>query len=231
MGIAGLLDVILPPACAGCGLPGGPVCAACLAALEPLPPPWCEGCGAPVPVPVGRCPACRGRIAGARQAVAWSGPAPALVAALKDDRRRTLAPVMAGLIADAAPEPAPDAALVPVPLGPGRARERGFNQSLLIARALAQAWDRPVAECLRREREGPRQRGSSATVRGRQASRAFAVGGRDAVPARAVLVDDVRTTGATLADCARALRAGGAREVGAVCFARVPALRGGGGLL
>ena len=82
-----LLDLLLPPACAGCGLPGPAACQACLASLAPLPAPHCGGCGAPVPVPVARCPACRGRLSGARQAVAYTTAAPALVAALKDGRR------------------------------------------------------------------------------------------------------------------------------------------------
>ncbi len=222
MSIGALLDVILPPACASCGLPGAAACAACRAALETLPPPWCGGCGAPVPVPVPRCGACRGRIAGARQAVAYSGPAPALVAALKDERRRGLAGVMAEVIAASVPAPPAGVVLVPVPLGPLRARARGFNQSLLIARALSRAWGRPVAEALVRTREGADQRGARATARARQASGAFAPRAGAPAPEAAWLVDDVRTTGATLADCARALHAAGTRSVGAVCFARVP---------
>ena len=216
-----LLDVLLPPACAACGLPGRPACDACLAALTPLPPPWCGGCGIPVPVAVERCAACRGRIADARQAVAYSGPATAMVAALKDGRRRVLAGVLARVIADAVAAPPLGAVLVPVPLGPRRGRSRGFNQSRLIAVALGRLWGRPVADPLVRSREGPDQRGSGATARARQVAGAFAPSGRDPVPACAWLVNDVHTTGATLADCARALRAGGARRVGAVCFARV----------
>lgn len=221
MSVGRLLDLLLPPACAGCGLPGPAACDGCLRALEPLEPPWCEGCGAPVPVPVRRCPGCRGILAGAGQAVAYSGTAPALVAALKDGRRRVLGAVLAARIAGAVPAPPPGAVLVPVPLGPRRLAARGFNQSLLIARELARRWGRPVAEPLARVREEPAQRGASATARARQAAGAFAAAGPGPVPADAVLVDDVHTTGATLADCARALRAGGARTVSAACFARV----------
>ena len=224
MALGGLLDLLIPPACAACGLPGAAACERCLAGLEPLEPPLCEGCGAPVPVPVARCPACCGRLAGARQAVAYAAGAPALVAALKDGRRRSLAGVLADRIAAAVPPPPLGAVLVPVPLGPRRFGERGFNQSLLIARELSRRWARPVAEPLARVREEPAQRGSAADARARQAARAFAACGADPAPAHAVLVDDVHTTGATLADCARALRAGGARTVGAACFAR--ALRG-----
>jgi predicted amidophosphoribosyltransferase len=111
-----------------------------------------------------------------------------------------------------------------VPLGPRRLRARGFNQALLIARELARRWRRPLAEPLARVREEGAQRGAGATARARQVAGAFAVRDGDAVPAWPWLVDDVHTTGATLADCARALRSAGARRVGAVCFAR--ALRG-----
>ncbi len=224
VGLARLLDLLVPPACAACGLPGPAACVECLAGLEPIPPPHCGGCGAPVPVPVARCPGCRGRLVGARQAVAYSAAAPALVAALKDGRRRVLAPVLAERIAAAMPPPPLGAALVPVPLGPRRLAARGFNQSLLLARELADRWRRPVIEALARVGEEPAQRGSSATARSRQASGAFALRPGARAPAHAVLVDDVHTTGATLADCARALRAGGARTVGAACFART--LRG-----
>ena len=224
MPVARLLDLVLPPACAGCGLPGPAACAACLDGLDPLPAPRCGGCGAPVPVPVPRCPACRGRIEGARQAVAYAGPAPAIVAALKDGRRRALAAVMAERIVAAVEPPPAEAVLVPVPLGPRRLRRRGFNQSLLIARELARRWGLPVAEPLARVREEGAQRGAGATARARQVAGAFALAEGRPVPGRPWLVDDVHTTGATLADCARALRSGGARRVGAVCFAR--ALRG-----
>jgi ComF family protein len=217
-----LLDLILPPACAACGLPGGAACASCLASLVPLPAPWCEGCGAPVPLPVARCPACLGPIEGARQAVAYAGPATALVAALKDQRRRGLAGVLAEVVVARVPRPPEGATLVPVPLGRRRSRERGFNQSALLARELGRRWELPVSEALVRVREGADQRGARASARARQVARAFAVRPGGVAPPRPWLVDDVHTTGATLAACARALRAAGAPRSGAVAFARVP---------
>jgi ComF family protein len=174
-----------------------------------------------VPVPVGRCPACLGPLEGARQAVAYVGAAPALVTGLKDRRLRRLASVLAGVVAERVPPPGPGAVLVPVPLGPARMRERGFNQSALIARELGRRWDLPVAEALARVREGTDQRGAPRSARARQAAGAFSARPGAAAPEHAVLVDDVHTTGATLAACARALRRAGAERVGAVCVARV----------
>jgi len=159
--------------------------------------------------------------------VAYEGPAPALVASLKDGRRRGLAESLADVMAAELPVPAERAPLVPVPLAPRRERDRGFNQSLLLARALGRRWGVTVVDALVRVRDGPPQRGASATDRARQVAGAFAAGPTGVVPRRAVLVDDVHTTGATLAACARALRRAGAREVGAVAFAR--ALAGGPG--
>jgi ComF family protein len=155
--------------------------------------------------------------------VAYEGPTPGVVASLKDGRRRGLAESLAEVMV--AELPAPSTPLVPVPLAPRRERERGFNQSMLIARALGRRWGLPVADALARVRDGPPQRGASASERARQVAGAFAARRSVVVPRRATLVDDVHTTGATLAACARALRRAGAAEVGAVAFAR--ALAGG----
>ena len=164
-----LLDLVLPPACAACGLPGG-------ARLQrPAWPPWrpcpsrgARGAARPCRVPVARCPACRGPIEGARQAVAYTGPATALVAALKDQRRRGLATVLAEVVVARVPRPPDGATLVPVPLGRRRSRERGFNQSALLARELGRRWALPVSEPLVRVREAADQRGARASARARQ---------------------------------------------------------------
>ncbi len=117
-------------------------------------------------------------------------------------------------------------ALVPVPLAPSRQRERGFNQSALIARALGARWDVPVWDaCLTRVRATETQTRLTPDQRRRNVAAAFRVtAARGALRgAHLVLVDDVLTTGATLAQCAAVLFAGGARIISYVTFARAPA--------
>lgn len=219
--LARVLDLLAPSSCGACALPGGPVCRACRDALEPLVPPWCGGCGHPVPVAVPRCPGCRGGLVGARQAVGYAGPAPGLVTELKDGRRRSLAGLLAELIVEALPPPPLGVALVPVPLGRRRLATRGFNQGLLLAEALGRRWRRPVADILVRVGDEAPQRGASATERARQVSGAFVARVGVEVPRHVCLIDDVHTTGATLAACARTLCGGGTVSVSARAFARV----------
>jgi ComF family protein len=139
-----------------------------------------------------------------------------------------LADAMAALIAANAPEevlPRADRtaasetpALVPVPLHPTRQRRRGFNQAAILADALARRTGLAVADCLTRSGGGGTQVGRPRSER--LAAPPGSIRTESPIPTRAVLVDDVVTTGATLAACARALRAAGAREVRAVTFAR-----------
>ena len=216
------------PACAACGLPGRPACDACLARAR-------AAAGAVVrrvrrPGPGrrrARAPRARGRIADARQAVAYAGPAPG---AGRGAEGRT----------PAGARGRPGAARSRTPCRPRRwARCWCRCRSGRAARARARLQPEPAA----RRRAGPplgapgRRRAASRSregpdQRGRRRHRAGPPGGgclrrRAArrVPACAWLVDDVHTTGATLADCARALRAGGRAGSAAVCFARVAGAR------
>ncbi len=154
--------------------------------------------------------------------VAYAGPARDLVGALKFRGATAVAGAMAAQIAANAPAELLGAALrpalVPVPLHPRRLRRRGYNQAALIAGALARRTGLELADCLRRS-------GSAATQvgRDRRERRLGPAGGielRASAPGRAVLVDDVATTGATLAACASVLRTAGSIEVAALVFAR-----------
>jgi ComF family protein len=202
-----LLDLLLPTTCVVCAVPGAVVCTGCAARLMPA------GPLGPSPVEV-------------REAFLYEGVGADLIVALKDRRRRDLAPALAALAAARLSPPPPGSVLVPVPGEPGRVRRRGFDHGDLIARALGRLWDARVARPLRRSPGGPTQRGAPRAVRLAQMHGAIAVVPGAEVPADIVLVDDVRTTGATLDACARALRAAGARRVQAVCVARAPAVRG-----
>jgi ComF family protein len=118
------------------------------------------------------------------------------------------------------------AALVPVPLARTRERERGFNQSALLARALGARWGLPVHErAVERTRVTASQTRLTPGERRGNVSGAFRVApgaGAALRGAHVVLVDDVVTTGATMNACAAALCAGGVRIVSYLTFARAP---------
>jgi ComF family protein len=163
------------------------------------------------------------------RSIAWMqlGTADALVHGLKYDGWRQLASGMAERIARVAlPIDVVEerAALIPVPLARGRERERGYNQSELIARALGQRWSLEVwRDTLERTRATRSQTRLTREQRLHNVAGAFRVASARAARlsgAHVIVVDDVVTTAATINACAAALVAGGARTVSAVTFAR-----------
>ncbi len=114
----------------------------------------------------------------------------------------------------------PGAVLVPVPLHRARERERGYNQSQLLAHALRKRTGLPVSSALTRVRRTSPQAQRDAAGRWLNVRDAFELK-RQLEPARVVvLVDDVCTTGATLEECAKVLTAAGVGKVSALVFAR-----------
>jgi predicted amidophosphoribosyltransferase len=153
----------------------------------------------------------------ARAAVAYDGPARALVRAWKERGLRHAAVLAAGLVAAHVERPAADV-ITYIPPDALRQLRRGHHPAERLAAELAGRWGIPAAPLLERRVSVARQAGLRSAERRRNVRGAFAAAGP--VPARVVLVDDVYTTGATMAAAAGALRAAGADVVSAVSFAR-----------
>jgi ComF family protein len=197
-----LLSLIAPSLCGICGRPTNaesPACDSCVSAIHRGPP-------QPFPIPGTEA---------AWAAAPYEDTARHLIAALKFAKRLALARVAAEAIANAVPDDAILGRIVPVPPDPLRHRWRGFDPAGAIADELARALELPLSRCLVRA-HSRRQVGRSRAARlAGPTVRAVA-----AAPPEVTLLDDVATTGATLAACATALRGAGAHRVLAVAFAR-----------
>ena len=217
--LASLIRLALPRRCAACRRPGEWMCDECGPQMRALARPLCARCGAPTELAVPACRACKRLrwFTSARSALWLSGPVPSLVAGWKrgDISPRRLA---AALVAHELAQPAVDA-LVSVPAVRDRHLRRGADPPAELAVELGHWWELPVVPLMTRTRDVRPQRGLDASARRRNVRGVFAA---RAGPARLALVDDVYTTGATVDECARALRAAGAREVHVITFARTP---------
>lgn len=228
-----VLAVVFQATCGGCAEPlarplRAPLCEDCWQALPRHNGPLC-GCGFPLPSGfVGGCGRCRRGLSPFERGLSlgpYAGTLRLLVHELKYRGKRRVAERLADLLAaeaeraDFLPE---GVVLVPVPLHPKRLRERGFNQSELLASALGRRTGRPVVrQALIRRVDTPAQTGLAAVARRRNVQHAFALGQRSRVKGRVVvLVDDVLTTGATARACASLLRDGGASQVRILTIAR-----------
>jgi ComF family protein len=233
-----LLDLLLPQVCAACGRPlherdAGVICGICWSRVDPLPAPQCPRCGHPMRSRgvCGWCALLPPFVRAVRSVCSvHGGTGLGIVGALKYDGWTAAADAMAERMARLAwPVDVVEerAALVPVPLAVERARERGYNQSELLARGLAARWAIPVwAGCVDRVRVTKSQTRLTPGERRRNVRGAFraASAGFNLRGAHLMLVDDVVTTGATLNEVAAALHDAGARIVSYVTFGRAPAL-------
>jgi len=216
-----LLGLLLPQHCAVCAHPDEPLCRSCREGLSRLRPPLCDRCGAATAWPVARCRECSGRriaFATARAAVAYDAAAAAVVAAWKERGIRKLACAAADLVVETLQSP-PVRALAFIPRDVERTLKRGHHPAERLALELGSRWELPVLDVVERARSVRPQRGLQRAERRRNVRGAFRP--RHArIPRAIALVDDVYTTGATAAAAASALRAGGAREVHVITFAR-----------
>jgi ComF family protein len=205
--LAELLWLVAPPLCWGCEEPargGEPLCRRCRAGLRWLGPSRVELDGVRTWAPV-----------------AYEGAAREIVRGLKFRGAAGLAEAMAAQVVAAAPgDLLTGVTLVPVPLPPARLRRRGFNQAERLARAIGRRAGLPLARCLERAGDGIPQVGRPRPARLSAVAGMVRTRRQAAVPERPLIVDDVVTTGATLAACAQALRRAGAHDITAVAYAR-----------
>jgi ComF family protein len=212
-----LLDVLMPPNCAGCGVEGKALCAACTRHLA-------RRMDEPPGVPTGLASSIPAGIVQLEWCASFNGPARAAIHALKyEGERRLVRPIAelmsgrwqhAGIGGDA---------LVSVPVHAQRRRERGFDQAELIGRDIAELLRVPYWPALRRAARTKAQHQLGRRARQSNVGSAFAVDATYAPDVNGrwlVIVDDVTTTGATLAACAQALYDAGAFAVSGLTFAR-----------
>lgn len=229
------LDFVLPPRCVGCGVQTGSLgglCTECWTATRFIAAPQCVQCGYPFELDFGagaRCGAClaeRPHFDRARAALAYDDRVAHIVIGFKHADRTDLAPGLARWMARAGADLLDDADLLaPVPLHRSRLLARRYNQSVLLARPLAEAAGVPlVADLIRRHRATPSQGHLSPSARRRNVEGAFRTNPdrkQDLSGRRVLLIDDVMTTGATVNAIARRLKRDGAAAVDVLTLARV----------
>jgi ComF family protein len=219
------LDLIFPPRCRGCNRAGQWFCDACITSLAYIRTPFCAHCGQELNG-ARECAYCRhhplpSSLNGLRAVAHHEGALRKAIHALKYERMSVLAEPLGGLLANyLAQNRLPFTLIMPVPLHEERQRERGYNQSELLAQVVSARIDRPlVVGVLIRERRTPPQVGLNESERRQNLINAFRCA-RPVTHERVLLIDDVCTTGATLSECAAALCAAGAMSVWGLTLAR-----------
>ena len=203
-----LLDFVLPPACAACGRAGAVLCGACMRSGQA--PETGDFVVADAGVVVGDA------LTLAVGAFVYEGAVRRALGRLKYGGARRVAGPLANLAAPAFSRlvaVASPSAVVPVPVHPGRERERGYNQALLLAAALARGHGLPCAQLLERRQATERQHRLDRAARLHNLRDAISVRSGTSVPPVVIVVDDILTTSATLEACASVLLAGGAATV------------------
>jgi len=203
------------------------VCPVCRHRWRSVRPPWCERCGQPEPHfgPCRLCAAWPAALRVVRSAVWLADGAREAVHALKYGRLPRIADDLATAIAGVSLPTDRTSVLVPIPLAPKRLRQRGYNQAEALAAALSRRWGVPVSrDVLTRTRETATQTALTPETRLANVAGAFRVSNDQCSMiidhSTLIIVDDVFTTGATLAEAARALEQAGARTIYGITFGR-----------
>lgn len=219
-----VVQVVFPQQCFACGVAaaGDVLCAECAAGLPGRASPRCPVCGIPVPgaTVCGACLRNPPPFDATRAALDYGFPLDKLVHALKYAHRLAVSRLFIDLML-AQPVPAADV-VIPMPLHPARLRARGFNQAAELARPLARAWGLPILlDSVVRDVDTRPQAGLPWKERSANVQGAFRVCG-SVKDLRVVVVDDVMTTGETIAELARMLKGVGALRVENRVVARTP---------
>ncbi len=220
-----LLDLLFPARCAGCGQVGEPFCPTCRSQVQPVPQPVCVRCGRPTPA-AGRCQTCAAgqfHVSAIRAAAIYADPLAQAIHRFKYEGRPELHTPLGELLAGYWRGRSVTVDLVvAVPLHDKRLAERGFNQSELLATVLCRQVGLPLLRpgVLCRTRDTQQQMLLGPVERRANVQDAFAWHGPPLDGCKALLIDDVATTGSTLEACAQALLAGGAGKVWALTVAR-----------
>ncbi len=227
----GVLDLIFPEVCVGCGSLGPRVCKRCLKTARPIEKDWCIHCGNEEDT-TAPCVHCFGRADTLRILGFWfyEQPVSRAIWSLKYKNDKNIITELFQLASPKAllrlfclQEQYTNPVFLPIPLHADKEKERGYNQALLIARALEIFTGIPV-ECsaMRRSKKTqPQARCKSRTERTQNMRGAFEVTRAEALRGRTVLlVDDVTTTGATAQEAAKELRKHRLSAPHLLCLAR-----------
>ncbi|MFC1977766.1 ComF family protein [Chloroflexota bacterium] len=219
------LNLLFPQRCVGCGKESAFICYSCRSSLPRVMPPLCPKCGRPQSSGI-LCPSCvswQARIDGIRSPFRFDGVMRQAIHQLKYKNLRALTAPLGQLLNDyLVDNPIPGEVLVPVPLHRKRLRERGYNQSSLLARELGKLSNLPVVDdCLVRQRPAlPQARTANVEERQSNVTDAFICCDQRLQDKPVLLMDDVATSGATLDACAAALKASGVPSVWGLVLAR-----------
>jgi ComF family protein len=219
------LDLLFPKWCVGCGKEGEFICRSCRERLVRVRPSLCPQCGKPESTGT-LCFSCRNwqvTIDGIRSPFQFEGVIREAILQLKYRNLRALSETLAELLDDyLSANPLPSEVLVPVPIHQKRLRERGYNQSSLLAQKLGKLVNLPVVDdsLIRQRHALPQTQTKTVAERRNNVAGAFTCRDQRLKGRQILLIDDVATSGATLNACAIALKAAGATSVWGLTLAR-----------